>query len=54
MPGKDFTKRCEYDYWLHSNLFFPIIARYYKCNVIWYNVEQNYTKACVRKERNGK
>ena len=54
MPGKDFTKSCEYDYWLHSDSFFPIIARYYKCNVIWYDVEQNYTKACVCKDKNGK
>ena len=52
--GKDFTKRCPYKYWLEANEMFPIMAMYYKCNIVWYDVYQNITKACVCKLRYGK
>ena len=52
--GKDFTDKCPYEYWLEANKFFPIMAKYYKCNFIWYDVQQNITKACVSKMQHGK
>ena len=30
------------------------MAKYYKCNVIWYDVKDNLTKAAICKEKNGK
>ena len=52
--GKDFTDKCPYKYWLEANEMLPIMAMYYKCNIVWYDVEQDITKACVLKMRYGK
>ena len=53
-PNVDFSQKCEYKYWLDAKSFFPIMAMYYECNVIWYDVHKNVTKAAICKEKNGK
>ena len=45
---------CYVDYWLLADTMFPVMSRYLKYNSIWFGVDQNYTKASIRKLQNGK
>ena len=40
--------------WLHADTIFPIMADFYHCNFIWFDVVENFTKALVCKEVDGK
>ena len=53
-PNVDFSKKCDYKYWLEANSLFPIMAKYYQCNVIWYDVHDDVTKAAICKEKFGR
>ena len=53
-PDVDFTNSALYKYWLHLDSFFPVMAKYYKCNFLWYDAEQNFMKACIcKRNKNG-
>ena len=41
------------DCWLHSDTLFPIMSSYFKYDFIWFDVEEDYTKASINKLRNG-
>ena len=49
----NFDNGCARDFWLHSDTIFPILSSYFKCNFVWYDVVENYTKACIKKLRKG-
>ena len=45
-----FNEICTFDYWLHSDSFFPVMSLYFECNFIWFDIADNLTTVCLRKE----
>ena len=45
----NFKGGCSVDYWLHAATLFLIMSRYFICNFIWFDVDQNHTKVIIRK-----
>ena len=37
----NFERGCSVDYWLHADTMFPLMSRYFKCNLIWFDVDEN-------------
>ena len=48
--GTSYKQGCSMESWLHADTMFPIMADYFRCNFIWFDVVQNFTKAIVCKE----
>ena len=45
----NYESGCSYYSWLHADTIFPIMADYFKCNFIWFDVEENFTRAMLCK-----
>ena len=48
-PEGTYQTGCGYYSWLHADTIFPVMADYFQCNFIWFDVVENYTKAMVCK-----
>ena len=48
--GTSYKQGCSMESWLHADTMFPIMADYFRCNFIWFDVVENFTKAIVCKE----
>ena len=53
-PDGSYQSGCSMNSWLHADTIFPIMADYFHCNFIWFDVVENFTKALVCKEVDGK
>ena len=53
-PQRDFNEGCLLDYCLYSDTMLPVISLYFQCNFIWFDVNEEYTKAIIRKVVQGK
>ena len=45
-----YKQGCDKKSWLHADTMFPIMADFFKCNFIWFDIKNNYTKAIVCKK----
>ena len=53
-PNGSYQSGCSMNSWLHADTIFPIMADYFHCNFIWFDVVENFTKALVCKEVDGR